>query len=465
VSAPVAIERHDVQGNILRPYKLRHARYLLVTIADGGDPRALLWRLLPHVTSMGAHQHGLAAALNVAVTHSGFARLGVRRAILRDFPSAFSTPTRARAHLLGDTGPSGPGCWPADIGTGTVHLMITIHGHQEADVEALDKMVEEALDQAGARCVETTSAKVLKNKREHFGFADGAAQPDVEGVYPPGGRRTAGGGVPTRGGGWRQVRLGEFLLGHPDEDGTTVDTPDPSLVRNGSYVVYRKLEQDVGRFRETLAERAAELDMHPELLAAKLVGRWRDGVPLVEQPERTLAPDKNLLDETAPAPTNDFRYLPADAEGNRCPIGAHIRRANPRDSLTFEGNVKDGGIMTRRHRIIRRGMAYGREYDVGGAQSEDRGLVFVCYNADIVRQFETVQIEWCNGGNAFDLGADPDYLLASEVKDRKLTVPRAGQAPQFVGLPDAPVVVTRGTEYLFAPSLSALRGLASGVYC
>ena len=146
-----------------------------------------------------------------------------------------------------------------------------------------------------------------------------------------------------------------------------------------------------------------------------------------------------------------------DEDGHRCPVGAHIRRANPRDAF---GN---GGALTARHRIIRRGMPYGPMLapDVTEDDGKDRGLAFVCFNADIERQFETVQAQWCNDGDAFHLGDDRDYLAGGDAGSGKMTIPVEGAPPRFIRTnPD--LVQVRGSEYLFVPGIRGLRLLMSG---
>ena len=164
-------------------------------------------------------------------------------------------------------------------------------------------------------------------------------------------------------------------------------------------MVWRKLHQDVAGFRAQLARQAQHLGLDEELVAAKLVGRWRDGSPLVLRPD---GPDPALGDDKRRA--NDFRYGD-DQLGLRCPRGAHVRRANPRDTLGWEGRL------TARHRILRRGMPYGPALAEGEPDDgEARGLLFVCLQASIARQFEIVQSQWCNDGNAFGLGREADPI-------------------------------------------------------
>jgi Dyp-type peroxidase family len=231
------------------------------------------------------------------------------------------------------------------------------------------------------------------------------------------------------------VAAGEFVLGYEDEGGVVPEGPT-GIGFNGSYMVVRKLEQDVEGFWDFLRGEAEGDAASMDWLAAKIVGRWRDGTPLVRSPE---GPDG---DGAARDALNDFTYG-ADPEGFRCPIGAHIRRTNPRDSLDSEWRF------TNRHRIIRRGMPYAPEGDGGKP-----GLIFVCFQASIERQFEFVQSQWMGDGNALGLGSDPDFIAGPSAG--KMTI--QGAPPRFV--PMQRFVTTRGGGYFFVPGMSALRLIA-----
>jgi Dyp-type peroxidase family len=328
------------------------------------------------------------------------------------------------------------------------------------------------MDRHGVRTVHHQELHALPNRREHFGWADGFGQPAVEG-YPPdddeddprpeaGGRAPAkrpGQGVPLEDGSWRDLKAGEFILGHPDEDGQVLAGPATPLLRNGSFMVWRKLRQDVPLFRAGLQEEARRYgrtigsplgdDELYEVLAAKLVGRWRDGVAIEVVPERSGPDLRDLGDRADPDPDNDFVYT-SDPDGFTCPRGAHIRRTNPRGVKGW------GGTMATRHRIIRRGMPYGPPLEPGDEDEQERGLVFICFNADLERQFEIVQAQWCNDGNAFGLGNDKDYLLGDDQGTAKVTV--EGTPPYFARAQPR-IVLTRGCEYLLMPGINALRDL------
>jgi Dyp-type peroxidase family len=253
--------------------------------------------------------------------------------------------------------------------------------------------------------------------------------------------------VPLKDGQWRPLAPGEFILGYEDED-SRVDpkrklpsAPAAPLGRSGTYMVWRKLHQDVALFRRTLGQAAAGYPGDEEELAAKIVGRRRDGTPLIASAD--------------PENSNDFRY-DEDADGRRCPLGSHIRRSNPRDALGWEGRLSF------RHRIIRRGMPYGDPLPDGVTDDDGqpRGLVFVAFNASISRQFEGIQVQWLNAGNIFHLGHDKDYILGDSVTTAKMTV--QGDPPYFV-TPQPSFVTTRGGEYLFVPGITALAAIADGV--
>jgi Dyp-type peroxidase family len=363
--------------------------------------------------------------------------------LLATFPPEFREGMAARAERLGDRGPSAPAHWEAGLGTGEAHALVTVYGVDEQRLQE----AREALRGVGAagavKIVHEQRGAALAGSQDHFGFFDGIAQPAVQGsgVTP-----RPGDGLPD-GGRWRDVRTGEFLHGYEDEDGLLPDAPGAPFDRNGTFAVYRKLRMDVAAFRRFLTE--ADFPGGPELLAAKLVGRWPDGTPLVRSPE---APDPALATE---ATINDFTYA-RDPDGLRCPLGAHIRRANPRDAPGFFG-----GRLSNRHRLIRRGRPYGAPLPPGVSEDDgaDRGLIFVCFNASIWRQFETVQALWIDDGDPFGLGPDKDFLVGEpHGTEGKMTI--QGRPPFFLK-PQPRFVTMRGGEYLYRPSMTGLRWLSA----
>ena len=455
--APVRMDLGDIQGDILRAYGNDYdcTSYAFVRVeCPPEQARAWFAGLIAHVTTAQPWTKGKpVTTLNVAVTAAGLHALGVSKRIVDSFSAEFLEGMSSRAQLLGDVGPSAPPHWEPGLGKSDAHVLLTINAQRTEDRRrALGKM-NTAMEQAGGlRIVYQEDTELLPEAREHFGYADGFAQPAIEGSSE---EKAPGGGVPQKGG-WRALAPGEFIHGYPDED-TRVDperrlpnAPAGQLGRNGTYMVWRKLYQDVPLWRRVMRD-AAKLyqggDGHT--LSAKVVGRWPDGTPLVTHP----APPTNKFDPTA-EDANDFRY-DHDPGGRSCPIGAHIRRSNPRDALGFEGNL------TFRHRMIRRGMPYGKVLPEGVYTDDgvDRGLVFVCFQASISRQFEGVQVQWLNAGNVFGLGHDKDFLLGDPAGTGKMTI--QGDPPFFL-TPQEVFVKTRGGEYLFVPGMTALAALADG---
>jgi Dyp-type peroxidase family len=439
----------DIQGNVLRGYTFPCAAYLFLRIDDPAKARALMGRMLPQIATAEEWTDGPPpTALHVALTYAGLRAVGVAQEILDTFPEEFKEGMAARAERLGDRGPSAPANWEAGLGTGDAHVLVTVYA---VDDEHLDR-ARLALKTVGAEgavtVINETRAAALEGGRDHFGFADGIAQPSLHGS---GVSARPGDGQPNGDGTWRDVAVGEFLLGHQDEDGTLPAAPAKPFDCNGTFMVYRKLRQDATAFRRFIAEQGAKYPGGPEKLAAKIVGRWPDGTPLSVSPD---APDASVAAD--PARINDFAYAD-DAEGLRCPLGAHIRRTNPRDMKEFFD-----GRLTNRHRIIRRGRSYGAPLPPGAVEDDgqDRGLVFICFQASIWRQFETIQALWIDDGDPFGLGPDKDFLIGEPNGDAgKMTI--QGRPPHFLK-PQPRFVTLRGGEYLFRPSMTALRMLADG---
>jgi Dyp-type peroxidase family len=457
----------DIQGNILNGYTYPAACHLFFHVCSADRGRDFLHRLVDEVTIQSSTPWPTKPAnvTNVALTYAGLEKLGVTDAVLRRLPGAFREPIEQRAaDVLGDTGDNRPGLW--DPGMRKSHVLVLVFGDDET-VRAGVERVSEAASRCGLEPPHCQPARSLDNQREHFGFADGFGQPAVEGAPMPttgARRRRPGQGVPQEDGiTWRDLKAGEFILGYPDEDGVGVlEGPEAPLLRNGSYLVYRKLRQEVGRFEALLNGHADRFGatLPPgtprdraylrELLAAKLTGRWRDGVALELAERRSPADVEHLRTKARRDLDNDFRYAQTDAEGRVCPRGAHVRRTNPRDDLP------GGGALSRRHRIIRRGMPYGAEW-TDGAHDDERGLIFMCFNADFERQFEFIQRRWVNDGNAFGLGDDRDFFAGTDQELPKMVI--QGDRPYLLAREQ--VVFTRGCEYLLMPSISALRDIVS----
>jgi len=275
--------------------------------------------------------------------------------------------------------------------------------------------------------------------RNPLGYKDSIGQPAIDGS-----------GVEPLPGQGRPIKAGEFILGYPGEAGVPLPMPQPDLLgRNGTFVGLRKYQSRVGAFNRFLRENAQTAE-EQDLLAAKLVGRWRSGAPL------TLAPaqDDPALGED-PRRNNDFTYA-NDPHGLQVPFGAHMRRMNPRD--TNLAQLTDVNL----HRIIRRSTTYGSPYDPNATAERDdevaRGVYFIFLSARAMETIEFLQMEWINNGNFMNLGNERDPNVGLQDEQGTFTIPKEPVRRRIHGIETFNVL--RGGEYLFMPSLSALRWLA-----
>jgi Dyp-type peroxidase family len=441
------IERADLQGGVVRGYGQRFgvARHLFARVRDPDAARAFLVDLAEPVTTAQDWEERPRTTLNVALSFRALQALRMPAAVLDGFPEEFRVGMAARADRLADD----PDTWDDDLRD--LEVLLVVHAQDDAALATESGRWERQLRDGGLELTHAEDAALLGGAREHFGFTDGFSQPAIEGVAR---EHVPGQGIPykrvpwwplsrVR---WRAIEAGEFVLGYDDEDRGPAPAPPPPFHRNATFMVWRKLHQDVAAFRAQLAAQADRLGLDPELVAAKIVGRWRDGSPLALRPD---APDPELGNDKRRA--NDFRYGD-DLDGLRCPRGAHVRRTNPRDALGWEGRL------TARHRILRRGMPYGPPLPDGAPDDgAARGLLFVCLQASIARQFEIVQAQWCNDGNAFGIGAEPHPIAGPDGREMRHVI--EGDPPRFVSLMRS-CVECRGGEYLFVPSIGALRALA-----
>lgn len=326
------IERDDIQGGVLRGYGHNVAAYWFVSVDDPRAGRRLLGVLADQVQSAREWTQKPSSMLNIAVSAAGLSALGVPEKVRTTFAPEFLGGMRARAERLGDVGPADPARWEPGLGDGRGHVLLMVHAADRAALSNRVGQLHDVIDDFGdaVSVVHEQPATSLHTQREHFGFGDGFAQPalDCEPEKAP----YRGLGVPTARGGWRRLKTGEILLGHEDEDGELPAAPAPPFGYNSTYLVYRKLHQNVATFREALRTAADGYPGGLQKLAAKIVGRWPDGTPLMLSPD---APDERLHK------ANDFRYAD-DRDGRRCPLGAHIRRANPATRWATTGNSRCG---------------------------------------------------------------------------------------------------------------------------
>ncbi|WP_116134081.1 hypothetical protein [Tropicimonas sp. IMCC34043] len=452
-------------------------------------------RKVEPLVSYGDDKPGETATI-LALTATGLGRFGLTEAELATFPAAFrqgmAEPRRARSVLM-DTGDDKPASWnwgqpekPVDVALYVLSRVPDERKKNSAETHASE--IVEALKESGGTVVATVETERLPKDgpvREPFGFVDGISQPILRGIPR----------WSTNQNSRDVVEPGEFILGYPDNRGflppsprvaatadpanrlPAVDTDiadaawpdfrrstanaDRDLGRNGSYLVIREMEQDVGRFHQQALDLADRLADHPARphglsreqfatwITAKSVGRWPDGSSLTRHP---FEPASGWDGETPIAPDNDFLHGLEDPDGKRCPYSAHIRRSNPRES--FEPGSDEQLSIVNRHRILRVGRPYAR----GRGASRKRGLLFLCLNGDLERQFEFVQQTWAMSRQFHGLTDEVDAIVGRGGKGGQLTIPTS-YGPMFAqGFND--VVRIRGGAYFFLPSRSAVAFLA-----
>jgi Dyp-type peroxidase family len=461
----------DLQGFVLRGYNMPYARYCFLHFEDSQRACTLIHRLLPIITTGQRWDQGKPqSTVNIAFTHQGLISLELPIATLISFPVEFQQGMLERGGILGDTGVNSVEHWDPVWRDGQVHAWLGIHAQSP---EALDARATEMqalmTETGGARLLDSQDAAaiVMDGKvtlKEHFGYTDGFGNPDYLGVC----RSThPGQGKLMPDGTWAPLATGELLLGYADEAGELPVAPVPHiLASNGTFMVYRKLHQNVGTFRHFLDKWSARYGagdaLAREKLASKFIGRWRDGTPVELSPD---LPDPGIAQN--PNRSTDFTYG-NDAAGTRCPIGAHIRRVHPRDAFGFEGRLIN------RRRITRRGLPYGpfaleedasTEHDPAELDATDRGVIFMALNASISRQFEFVQQQWISYGNDAHLGNEKDLLMGSHGEGEKYVIQGDTNPanPPFVCTSLPNFVELRGGEYFFLPSITALGMIAMGL--
>jgi Dyp-type peroxidase family len=436
------LELNEIQATVLRqrpaPYFGTH---VLLRVDDPRTGRELLRRLIPHVDSAAGWWKAVEPWLAVGISYAGLEALGVPAASLQSFPEAFRLGMAARAHQLRDEGVNDPKNWESPFGTGQVHIGLSAFSDSKEKWSRIVAVARKEYEGfSGVRVMQTQDFGQQPGDRNSLGYKDGIDQPPVEGS-----------GVDPLPGQGRPIKAGEFILGYPGEVGLPLPMPQPDILgRNGTYIGFRKYQSRVGAFNRFLRANGST-EEERELVAAKLVGRWRSGAPL------TLAPDVDNPTLGADAQrNNDFDYS-HDTRGQQVPFGAHIRRMNPRD--TELSRLTDVNI----HRIIRRGTTYGPPYDANALSEKDdevaRGAIFLFISANAMATIEFLQQEWINEGNFVRLGDERDPIVGRQEQGAVFTIPKVPVRRRLHGIETFNVL--RGGEYFFMPSLSALHWLAN----
>lgn len=465
---PSAADAKDIQGLVISAYPhLTSAIFLLLSFApqDGGQPanaQGWLLNLSQRITDATGKSDN---AVNLALSASGLFTIGFSAALgtfSRPFREGMTEPERAR--FLGDIDDQAPDTW--EWRDKEVHALLMLYADSDKALQPLLASERRNLLTFNIRELGSLPQTVYPDsngvRREHFGFADGFSQPNlVDGVAVPVAQR-----------GLHDIPAGEVVLGQINTYGDPAPGPVVAsstmadryllpaqlegfrdLGRNGTYLVIRQLEQSVAEFWKGMNGSATTLfddkgkPATGEWLAQKVIGRTLDGDMLV--------PGGSHPRTNAAAPDNDVKFFAGDRDGFGCPVGSHVRRANPRDGLApNKSDCQDLLQASNRHRIVRRGRTYGpRVTDRQTDDGEKRGLIFVCLNSEIDRQFELVQHTWLLNPMFGGMFNEMDPMLGPA---GPFTVPSppVRQKPSL-----ARYVTVRGGGYFFLPSLSALRFL------
>jgi Dyp-type peroxidase family len=448
----VELRWDNIQGNITPGFNSPHQAFLLIRFPAGRAARDWLDRLWPEVTSAedvrrfqaerqrtGARSGEMSATwINVAFTRWGLEALGAES--LEMFPEEFREGLHVRAAGLGDARETISEWEVGGTRDTEAHALLILASGRRQDLDVTLERQQAGLARYGVR---GNQLRIYRGEqlggelggREQFGFADGVSQPvlEVDGTTLPPEQRS------------QLVAPGEFILGYPDEHGV-IETDVP-LARDGSYLVFRRLRQDVFGFRRSLGQLAPTVSLRPEQLGAKLVGRWPSGCKL-DEPLPRNDPGVAESDATFVTPADFAR----DPDGERTPRFAHIRKAYPRDLEELE---------PQRHRLLRRGIPYGPPLaaDARWDDGQDRGLLFLAYQASLALQFEHVQRRWFDDVKFPRDGDGPDPLVGAPSGPRVVSLRQQGGRVSSLSL-ERFVSVTAG-GYFFAPSIRALAQLAN----
>ena len=436
------LEFDDIQYLLLTRVPALTGRYEFLSFREAAQGRAWLKGILDKVASAQQARGAVETErrwVSVAFTWPGLRALGVDEASLGTFPEEFRQGMVARAQMLGDTGANHPDNWVGGLARPDLHAIAILFARDVSERERSTREHQAFLAQTPS--VEVLSSLDLDaippydSARDHFGYRDRLTEIAIEGA----------GVEPTPGSGG-YIKAGEFILGYPDEDGPPFGLPQPeTLSRNGSYMAYRRLQEHVGAFREFLRQNGKTPE-EQEWVAAKLMGRWRSsGAPLMFAPDKD---DPALAND--PQRNNNFDYGKMDPHGYAVPLGAHIRRMNPRDTA----------VNVQRRRMIRRGATYGPPLPEGMPDDGvDRGIAAFVLCASLVRQFEFAQNVWINDPTFHELGNERDPFIGNQDGTFDMTIPKRPVRRKIKGLPAFTTV--RGGGYFFLPGIKALQYLAA----
>lgn len=470
----MTLELNDMQGLLIRGFgNLLGAQYVMLRFTESVLGKQYIKELLPEITP--ATDKPTDHAIQIAFTYAGFSFLKLPEEGLASFSREFREGMTEdhRQFILGDSGENAPENWDwGNPAQADIHLLLIVYS-KDADTLSEKLLYEKTrAEKYGVVELHTLPTGLLQDHKEHFGFRDDISRPIIEELV---------GNVEKKVG--VTFPAGEFIMGYKnlydeyspapwlsatdDEMNILPSSPDfdkkKDFGKNGTYLVFRQMEQDVFSFWEYLKSQGKDKE-DAICLASKMVGRWPDGSPL------TLTPDKA---DPALSTANTFGFWNEDKAGLKCPIGAHVRRTNPRDHLVTERTQKDSSEMAAKHRMLRKGRPYGKpvadklhpeEMMELPRDNEKRGLHFLCLVTDIRRQFEFVQNNWVTfhkfGGQDHD--ADPiigNHYKSKTVVTDEFSIPEYPVKRKLKNIPNFTLI--KGGSYFFFPGIRALKYLAS----
>jgi Dyp-type peroxidase family len=502
----------NIQGNILGGFNKDHQLNLFLKFKDAAAGRAWIEEVADDVAASSSadviqfnnefsalRRQGVrrpedlisAVWVNLALSFQGMKALGLKQTDLDSFPEEFKGGMASRGAAIGDAGASAPAKWMAPFNKPEdIHALLIVaadHSHQlRAKVDAITGTnhfkagVDVLLRQAG-------NTRPDAPGHEHFGFKDGISQPGVRGVDTPDDPI----GNPDQGHpGQDLLWPGEFVLGYatqiptakegvdgPNPDPGTDSKSGPSWAKDGSYLVFRRLGQDVQGFESEVRRLANQLGWSEDLTGAKLVGRYKSGAPIEQRkfqpgPYTPPSTDPGRASDGNPALgnnnalNNNFEFGD-DSRGAICPVAAHIRKAYPRDEVTPAG-PENSEPSTQTRRILRRGIPYGPSFiphDPDSARAE-RGLLFLCYQNSIANHFEFIQTAWVNNPKFPPRAPAPGAPELSDDAGQDPIIAQSANGSMLINPDKPPVTVahfvtTTGGEYFFSPAINVLRDIGS----
>lgn len=495
------IEINDIQGNSLAGFNKDFQDLLFLKITQPDTAKKWIRDLVPQISSLnevlrfnnlfkslrvrlnGEDPPGLAATwVNVAFTFEGLKKLIPEEAEHFKKDEAFSQGMAARSKVLDDR--LDHQNWVIGGPTNLPDLLLIVASDTEDLLNQRISSIKESLKvNGGLELIHEENGRTLmdtnKPGHEHFGYKDGISQPGIRGLksdkqedfltarlIDPNDERAQRFSKP----GEPLIWPGQFVLGYQKQNKEDLIQPDPDSdtlaglpdwARNGSFLVFRRLQQDVAAFNKFVENMSTEAGMKSDLLGAKLIGRWKSGAPLIKAKEEDNPPigndefTSNHFSYANPEPAikltqavgnQEIPGVEGDSEGKICPFAAHIRKLNPRDVRSAEFN--------RTKMLLRRGIPYGKSFEL--APDEERGLLFMTYQASIKDQFEFMQQAWANNIDFPSSGAGEDPIVGQKDNDdekHSFKLPEKDKSLNFI----QEWVTMTGGAYFFQPSIKALR--------